>query len=127
MMHSRPEMNQKNPPGQIIPSSIPYGPGMGQIKYLRDMIKKYHEEEGMVAAAKHAVELLKNSGVSEAFLNGHAPIPSTSAEKRSEGLVEALLAYCDSHDFNEKLDPHWPGPSTAGIRELIRQYYVKED
>ena len=78
MMHSRPEMNQEHPPGQIIPSSIPYGPGMGQIKYLRDMIKKYHEEEGY-----------------KALEAPQATLPSTPSKERSERLLGALLAYVE--------------------------------
>ena len=99
MTRSRPKMNQKNPPGQIIPSSIPYGPGMGQIKYLRDMVKKYHEEGGY-----------------KAFEPLPATLPSTSAEKRSERLLGGLKRLCeDARSYQDMVAP-WD------VERLIDEY-----
>lgn len=75
--------NTKNPPGQFT-NEIKFTnqtfdkENPKQVKYLRDVIKKYYDQE--------ALEV------------GRATQPSTDAEKRLERLKTALLGLCRSSD-----------------------------
>lgn len=70
--------------------------------------------------AKQAVQLLKNSGVSEAFLSGRAPTPLPDAEKRLQALVGALLKACDEtkggRDWPEGDGMLW----ASSVRSIIK-------
>lgn len=108
-----------NKPGQIINEVEAWRPP----KYLRDVIIAAQErcsEEDRLITPKQAVELLKNSGVSEAFLSGVAPTSPTSAEKRLERLERALLRLCNGADKrlrNGEPSGWWP----TEIRKILEE------
>ena len=83
MIRGNPMHNTKNPPGQFTGDERS---ATGQVKYLRDMIKKYYDEESL------STELLRPP----------APTPLPSAEKRLERLVGALTRL--SNDWDKLTD-----------------------
>lgn len=85
----------ETPPGQIVNREQP--------KYLRDVIKKYYDEEPQ-EARKSIV----------------ATLPSPDAEKRLERLKTALLSLCDGLELNAKGEWRVPSVSTTKIREILK-------
>jgi hypothetical protein len=86
-MNKRPELDLNNPPGQIV--NRPEGTSTGGVRYLRDVIRKYQEQERQDAE--------KDRGATQA---------STDAEKRLErlrtALVRDLTTYSDrQHPYND--------------------------
>jgi hypothetical protein len=118
-MNRRPEKDMDNPPGQIVNKvTLPrcasnvacacspgrcedkdYGPG--QVRYLRDVIRKYQEEDR------------GDEKVYKAISDRYATSLSPSAEKRLDDLQRGLLRLCRQSE-----DPDYP--TRGGWRGWLR-------
>ena len=95
MIHKRPEKDTVNPPGQIVYADVDKPRG----RYLRDVIERIQKEE--------------------------AREPLVSAEKRLEGLKQALLGLCDKTDkqyADEDGFVTYGLVSTKLIRDVLEKY-----
>jgi len=105
MIRNRAVTDTKNPPGQTTSRPEP-------VRYLRDVIKKYYEDE------KAFDEARKPKRTQELFMEEEATYPSTDAEKRLERLKTALLKLCDALDRDSRpAGGVWAGD----IRKIIEE------
>src|ERR1700752_2745595 len=90
-MNKRPELDTVNPPGQLTYTNQTYTGSPQQVKYLRDVIRKYQEEDNRENRKEGPYNALKGQD---------ARMPLPDAEKRLARRKQVLLTYLDGDEFD---------------------------
>lgn len=99
-MNKRPELDTENPPGQIV---NPVGQSSGGVRYLRDVIRKYQDEDRAQERAEAS----------------QATLSSTPAEKRLQAVLAALAGLARQAELRQGTYDGWWAQELRKILEEV--------